>query len=187
MGFLLLSAILSPIVGVVAVFISMRSLAVTEKNMELGQRAYLTVTNTSVSTGAKDPLKSSVPGLKPQDHVIQIGYSFLLHNVGNTPARIEEISTNLTCPTATGWKCYGVYHNNPALIGPRSDVRVDAGADAVLTDAAFQEYSHGAGDHAIEGKSQMDYLDQFSQKDSVEWCWRAFPPSGDVFSFPCAK
>ena len=182
-SFLLLSTVLSPVVGLVAVYISLRSLGVTEKNMEIGQRAYLTVTQTAFSTSLKNARDSLIPGLKQADHVLQLRYSFVLHNVGNTPGKIADISTDLRCPS--GWRCYAVYHNNPALIGPRSDIRVDGGADAVLTTAAFERYAAKAADQPVEGKSHIEYFDEFKRHDSVDWCWREDTSTGSVYSFRC--
>lgn len=182
---LLLSSVLSLLVGTVAVVISLASLFVTQHNMQIGQRAYLTVTDTRFSSNAKDPKDSGVQNVKPSDHVLQLLYSFTVHNVGNTPGHIEDVKTPLKCPA--GWACYTIYDNHPSLIGPRSDVRVEGGADAILTDAAWQEYTAPAKSRmGVEGASHLSYHDEFTNEDSVDWCWREDVRQGKAFSYECA-
>jgi hypothetical protein len=175
--------------GVFAIYISLRALGMTEQNMKLGQKAYFAISDSRFSSHIKTE-KSTVPGIGKSDHVLQLQYSFVLHNVGNTPGYIErntDLQTALKCPPLdAGWKCHGMYHNTPAVVGPRSELRIDAGSDAVLNEAAFKLYAAG-NRAAIEGKSRLVYRDEFNQISSIEWCWREDVKEKTTYSFKCAK
>jgi hypothetical protein len=132
--------VLSPLLAIAAVTISLQGVKTSRTAMEVGQRAYL-----SISDG-----RLSVSG--DQAH-----YSYVLHNLGNTPA--ESVSVKYM---HTGKDIGGVSILDDERIpdiGPKDSrtyqgtLRVDPGFFPLkMTGLAY-------------------YRDAFGEEHSLDWCW----------------
>src|ERR1039457_2121971 len=90
--------LMSPILGLVALFMSIQSLRLSEaalntsqQSMKVGQRAYLSITDTVLTIIPSKDLWKGTPGKL----VVQLSLTGILHNLGNTPASIEKLDTVL--------------------------------------------------------------------------------------------
>src|SRR5689334_9552823 len=81
-GLTLLIGLMAPLIAVVALVISLRSLNLGENSMKIGQRAYLNITKGEVTIKPSD-----VPP-HGNDVRIDVSYNFDINNLGNTPAQI---------------------------------------------------------------------------------------------------
>lgn len=86
--------LVSPALALVAIGISLNSLAVSERNMKVGQRAYLTIRNARALTGL---LFGDLPLAKP---ACQLGVVHLyeVHNLGRTPGSVVGNVQSVTYP-----------------------------------------------------------------------------------------
>lgn len=106
-------ALMSPLLAVVATVISLMSFYTSRESLEVGQRAYVSFSNGTmsvfrVSYGPEDYEKDGVS--------ITLWGDF--HNQGNTPARFENISIELALPE--GWSTISSDYHTDESFGPTS-------------------------------------------------------------------
>ena len=132
--------VLSPLLAVAAVAISLQGVKTSRTAMEVGQRAYLSVTDGRLSVSGR-----------------QAHYSYVLHNLGNTPAEAVFVKYMYS-----GKDIGGVYVLNDERIpdiGPK-DTRTYQGT--LRVDPDF---------FPLELTCLAYYRDTFGEGHSLNWCW----------------
>jgi hypothetical protein len=123
----ILIGIFSPTVGICALIISLFSLRTSVQSLEIGQRAYLSMDSGSfyLSEGPHDM------GTLDLEWVVLAG---IVHNTGNTPARIKKTLT--TYKLSDGWSI-----SKTSLLQRSSDPR--AGLPVELAAKSDNKWSYG--------------------------------------------
>jgi hypothetical protein len=170
-----LLALIPPAVATVALLVSIQSLKVS-------QRAYLMASKPTVRLERIDNALSRVPNLQGK-HVVRLSYRFVLHNAGNTPAHLDELHTNFRFPRY--WTYQGQETTKPGSIAPRSEITIETGTDAVLSEKDLQLFAKQLQwlkenplmpivsyyRDPLIAESHLGYRDIFGEKHSVNWCW----------------
>ena len=191
----ILTGLLSPTIGVVALFVSLQSLKTSqlgvetsERAMKVGQRAYLTVSKGNFES-YEYTLKRS------KSDFVSVDVTFTINNLGNTPASIKKISFVYALPS--GWSDVSAENdadsdNLPGDIGPKQQTEWATSHMATLTPSAIAQFrsqvlrlkrhvhfafadKNGVGaidaGEVLEVKATVDYLDVFNEHHSMKWCW----------------
>ena len=172
--------------ALVAVSISMQSLNTSqravetaEKSMKVGQRAYVHIANGKASV----PVNFNGPN-PPNGHPnLAVLIEFEIHNLGNTPADINEVQVSVEPPE--GWKPSAdtparekteytsipaktfsrYYSTREYQVLPEQYKRLRIDGPIVDADPTIQPVIRG----------YVDYTDVFGDKYRAAWCWVVRP------------
>jgi hypothetical protein len=120
-------AFISPLLAVVATVISLMSFYTSRESLEVGQRAYVSFSKGSMSV--------SQISYGPEDYEkdgVRIAVWSDFRNLGNTPARFENISIELALPK--GWSTISSHYQPNEPFGARADGK------RVFVDTVDHEY-----------------------------------------------
>jgi hypothetical protein len=177
---------ISPAVAVAALIISFRSLDMSKETLKVGQAAYLSIREGRLSAynRGEQAMASVIPV-----PLAEVRYSFVVQNLGNTPARITDIRLRLLQPW--GWQPAEWFQklthdrlvsSSPADIGPKSTV-IQSGSIPVKFPATdvhriFPSLSpHNSPSRIddvsmrVELQGRLEYTDIFKQQKDLSWCW----------------
>jgi hypothetical protein len=168
---------LSALVSTAALYVSTGSLETSQQSMKVGQRAYVGISDATVTYACE-------PSVLPHPHItdpigqIVISYRFHINNYGNTPAQVVNVELgerdtptywkellllgNLALAGSTlevGGKSYIPLKRSFTYMVPKSEC--EAMGHQMITIPAFP----------IRVQGSLKYYDIFKQEHSVEWCW----------------
>jgi hypothetical protein len=171
------------VVGI-GVYISLRSLNISEESMEVGQTSYLYVSDGTFDLTYANPADawhSHWPG-------VTVNCSFIVHNEGNTPARLLSLKRRYT--QVAGWsreEQSSFEHVSGTSLAPRSQQFYDfeelfqlsekAWDRAILDFQApadeFSRITRLKRDDILQLNAMLSFQDVFGKERQVTWCWRA--------------
>ena len=142
-----------------SVFISLRALNTTELALKVGQGAYLGVSDAKVTLSLKDD---------PLPNIYAITLKGILHNTGNTPARIGLVKVSIVYPERLrGWQELAYRYNGPIFVS-KGDAAISIVQWFQLTDAAVKELNSRPST-SFGALFRVNYTDVFDDKHTMSW------------------
>jgi hypothetical protein len=177
--------VFSPLLAAVALYISLTSLHTSERSLEIGQRAYISLSTGALSFKQVGYVTRNEGTVFDQSLVMTLAVS--IQNTGNTPATISKFSPTYELPA--GWKnldatYVGGKYRNTALpfVGPKSEVRWVFFDYFLLDSEAFERFKTSTNREHFRLHGRLHFKDVFNVTHTVDWCWasKADDPSSAV-------
>jgi hypothetical protein len=192
-----------------ALWFTSQSLKTSRTTLEVGQRAYVSVSDSNLLVDddagwiREDRLQEAVTGkssLKPGNGYLSVAISFVIHNLGNTPAAIKDV--RMTYHTQPGWTprrlSQGLTAEGNVLVfdhvntlGPKDSVAMAFLLRFELERAANRSYrmyllhipggiSNGEPPFLVD--AVIHYNDVFKVPWTADWCMVLGTVPGEVIS-----
>jgi hypothetical protein len=151
---------LSPTLALVSVFISLRAVKTTESALKIAQRAYLGVSDAQVALSLKTD--EALP------NVYAVTLKGILHNTGNTPARIGLVQVSIVYPDLRGWQKLAYRYNGP-IFAVKGESNISIVQWFQLTDAAVKELNDSRPSTSFGALFRVRYTDVFDDEHTMSW------------------
>lgn len=169
--------------------VSQESLRSNQQGLKIAQRAYLT---------ARTPIfeLAAPPNIAEDSRIILFGYD--LTNVGNTPARINDVSVDVSIPLPFVEQGAKYAHLERTFSTAETSIgRSVAGGDTTrlfhnvwinVSPYGLEVFRRGETGNMtwpIVTKVRISYADVFMELHEDEWCWRVSAGPGKLEGSPC--
>lgn len=186
--------LLSPSLAVLALVVSLFALHESERTLQIGQRAYVSLQNGRITFGqmtAGPPPQptSSLRNDEPQpnnavangqaqpDHFVAMLLTVTLVNTGNTPAQFVRFTPTYN-NLPEGWTIrkqeYKPKDTTPPYLGPKAQALWRYRQSFELTREAWSQFSTAGVMNYLHLSGDLLYEDVFGKRHAVNWCWDTF-------------
>ncbi len=180
-----LLGLLSPLVAVLALYISVQALRTNERSLAIGQRAYVSMQDGKMtfshiilgpppSPGNPVLPFGAVRSQPGQEQLATLLLTANLVNSGNTPAEFARFTPTFK-PLPEGWTLkpheWQPLQKAPPYLGAKSQEPWEYRASFQLTPEAWSRYLQHGPLPAMYFSGELLYLDVFKAEHSVDWCW----------------
>jgi hypothetical protein len=176
--------LLSPTLALIALWFSSQSLKTSNRSLEIGQRAYVSLQDGRLSFSKEvegpppQPSSTLTPPGQPHPYVAMLG-TITLVNTGNTPAQFVSFKP-VYKQLPQGWSIrnsgWVPVNTTPPILNAKSQVFWRFQQTFWLTPKAWSDFS-GETWHVLNVLSlagELEYKDVFDNPHRVKWCWDTF-------------
>ena len=173
--------LLSPTLALIALWFSWQSLKTSNRSLEIGQRAYVSLQDgrLSFSKGVEgpppQPSSTLTPPGQPHPYVAMLG-TVTLVNTGNTPAQFVSFKP-VYKQLPQGWSIRNTgwvpVNTTPPLLSAKSQVFWRFQQTFWLAPEAWSDF-FGGPLHVLSLAAELEYKDVFDNPHRINWCWDTF-------------
>jgi hypothetical protein len=173
--------LLSPTLALIALWFSWQSLKTSNRSLEIGQRAYVSLQDGRLSFSKEaegpppQPSSTLTPPGKPHPYVAMLG-TVTLVNTGNTPAQFVSFKP-VYKRLPQGWSIRNTgwvpVNTTPTLLSAKSQVFWRFQQTFWLAPEAWSDF-FGGPSHVLSLTGELEYKDVFDNPHRINWCWDTF-------------
>jgi hypothetical protein len=172
--------LLSPALALIALWFSLQSLKISDRSLVIGQQAYVSLQNGSLSFSKEiegptpQPSSTLTPG-QPHPYVAMLG-TVTLVNTGNTPAQFVSFKP-VYKQLPQGWSIRNTgwvpANTTPPFLSAKSQVSWRFQQTFWLTPEAWSDF-FGGPMPVLSLVGELEYNDVFDNPHRINWCWDTF-------------
>jgi hypothetical protein len=180
----------SPLLGILAMIISLHSLWISERSLKVGNRAYLALLNGGLQFSNHGVVFKEGDNTRGR-LIVRMDLSAAIHNAGNSPASPGPFRRKYRLPEgwseAPDWLKKNLGGSSIGIVGPRSTVDWRYTDLFELTPEVYRAFRDLPGQYVVYMDAEFDYDDVFGETSTVRWCWAAATNEKGTASTDCVR